>query len=180
MVCGLIIRAFLNKDNHGFLYTPNGIASGEFTVYIRPHSEHIKLVAGRNEATDAKHSTPFANYEYSHYAYHKVPITIYPHGRVTPEVWYGMKAIRIVHPTRKFCDFYLNENEPFVDSRPSNNWKLIAYYRGMGDKDMDRIACTWKSHKDLVRIDGFRSVDFALLSTRAINVGWSGEQQKYA
>jgi hypothetical protein len=175
------------RNNPGYLYTPAGIASGEFTVYIRPHGSlgtHQACVwklAGRDEdeirsvfeigAADAKHPTPFANWDYTHYAYHKCPTQVYSHhGRLIPERWYGMKAVRIVSPSRKFCDFHLYE-DTIVNGKPANKWRLIAYAHDSGDKDMDGIVCTWKSHKDVVRVDGFQSVDFALLSTRAINVG---------
>ncbi|MBV9178170.1 MAG: hypothetical protein JO297_14155 [Nitrososphaeraceae archaeon] len=89
------------------------VIQGYLVVYIRPHGSFgtheacVWKLAGRDEdeirsvfeigAADAKHPSPFANWDYTHHAYHRCPTHVYSdYGRVTPEKWYGMKAVRIV------------------------------------------------------------------------------------
>lgn len=177
------------KSNPGFLYTDKGLASCEMTGYFRPHGKlgtHQCLafkMAGRDEDpirsvfeicyAEDTHKDCYAHWDFMHFPYVSCPTTNYPHGKMTDGKWVGAKVVRLVSADKKQCDWYLFEDiDPFDSSsngKPKNNWKLVAHAVDRGTKEYDNIVTTWKNHKDLIRIDGFQNVDFALISDRAID-----------
>lgn len=181
-----------NNNPVGYLYTSKGIRNGEYTIYVRPeialgtHQSLAWKIGGRDEdalrslfeicAADATHKDPYCHFDFAHFPYITCPTSVTAgHGKMTDGKWYGFKALRIVDPSLKFCDWYLFEDtNPFDSSgKPLNNWKLIAHAHDIGCSGYSingvKIPTTWKSHKDLVRIDGFKSVSFCKMSIREID-----------
>jgi hypothetical protein len=176
------------KSNPGYLYTPKGIDNGEYTVLIRPHGQlhtHESAawkLAGRDDdsirsvfeinGADGEHSSPRANWNYAHFPYVHAPVQVASSfGKLTADKWYGLKAVRIVDPSKKFTDYYLFDDPNPVDSNGNlnNNWRLIAHAHDAGTSGYDNIPSTWKSQRDTFRSDGFQSWDFAKMSVREID-----------
>jgi hypothetical protein len=176
------------KSNPGYLYTPKGIDNGEYTVLIRPHGQlhtHESAawkLAGRDDdsirsvfeinGADGEHSQPRANWNYAHFPYVHAPVQVAPSfGKLTADKWYGLKAVRIVDPSKKFTDYYLFDDPDPVDSNGNlkNNWRLIAHAHDAGTSEYGNIPSTWKSQRDTFRTDGFQSWDFAKMSVREID-----------
>ena len=181
------------NDNPGYLYTEKGIDNGEYTIYIRPHGDlgtHQAAawkLGGRDEddirslfeicGADQEHNEPFSHWNYEHFPYVKCPTTVFkPYSKLQEDKWYALKAVRIVDSSKKFCDFYLFEDPDPIDEngKPRNQWRLIAHAHDKGtddysDDDGNPVPCTWKSHKDLFRTDGYENWDFALMSIRNID-----------
>ncbi len=62
----------------------------------------------------------------------------------------------------------MSDINPFNANGPANNWTLAATYHDVGCS-ASQSPLTWKCHKDLCRVDAFESVDFTLISDRAIS-----------
>jgi hypothetical protein len=178
------------QNNPGYLYTEKGINNGKYTIYPRPHGAlgtHQSCawkLGGRAEddkrslfeicaADEMTHKDPYAHWDYLHFPYVACPVKLVSssHGEMREGQWYGMKAVHLVTADKKSSMLYLYEDTDPFDSngKPKNNWKLIATAQDRGCSGYNGIPCTWKSHKDLVRVDGFENVDFALMSCRSID-----------
>jgi|SRR5215831_7251122 len=176
------------KDNPGFLYTDNSIGSGEFTLYIRTHGDlgthqaYACKIGGRDEDDlrsliemvypTASHSSVQVNVNYAHFPYVNVkPKIVNAPPKLVAEKWIGVKCIHVIADDKKSGDWELwYDDSPFAtaDGKPANNWKLAATYHDVGVKEYGNVPLTWKCHKDLCRVDGFKSVDFTLISDRQV------------
>ena len=175
------------KDNPGYLYTDHSIGSGEFTVFIRTHGDlgthqaYACKIGGRDEDDlrsliemvypTASHSDVQVNVNYAHFPYVncKPKILISP-PKLVAEKWVGVKCVHKIAADKKSGDWELwFDDNPFDDAgKIANNWKLAATYHDVGVKEYGNVPLTWKCHKDLCRVDGFKSVDFSLISDRQI------------
>jgi hypothetical protein len=176
------------QDNPGYLYSNNSIGSGEFTTYIRVHGNlhkhqaYAHKIGGRDEDAirsliemvypTASQSNITVNYNYSHFRYVSVkPILTIPNPPPLADNgnWIGLKTIHKISTDRSYTDWemWIDVN-PFNANGPANNWNLAATYHDVGCSDYNNIPLTWQCHKDLCRVDGFQSVDFTLISDRAI------------
>lgn len=176
-------------NNPGYLYTPKGIKSGEFTSYIRVHQDlgthqaYAHKIGGRDEDAirslieavypTATHSTMQINYNYAHFPYvNAKPNIKFNPPKLTVEKWVGFKTIRKVATDGKSSNIEMwVDLDPFdSNGKPKNGWKLAAMYLDKGTPGYKNIACTWACHKDLIRVDGFGLVDFTRISDREIDV----------
>jgi hypothetical protein len=176
------------QNNPGYLYTNNSIGSGEFTTYIRvrgdlhKHQAYAHKIGGRDEDPirsliemvypTASHRDITVNYNYAHFPYVSAkPILITPNPSPLSNngQWIGLKTIHKISPDRSYTDWELwYDVNPFNANGPANNWNLAATYHDVGCSDYKNIPLTWQCHKDVCRVDGFESVDFTLISDRAI------------
>jgi hypothetical protein len=176
------------QNNPGYLYTNNSIGSGEFTTYIRVHGDlhkhqaYAHKIGGRDEDPirsliemvypTASHRDITVNYNYAHFPYVSAkPILITPNPPPLSNngQWIGLKTIHKISTDRSYTDWEIwYDVNPFNANGPANNWNLAATYHDIGCSDYNNIPLTWQCHKDVCRVDGFESVDFTLISDRAI------------
>jgi hypothetical protein len=175
------------KENDGFLYNERGIKNGEFTTYIRvhkalgTHQAYAHKVGGRDEdairslaemvyPTDGKNTVAF-NYNYAHFPY------VHAKAKTLKELeefgedfgWLALKTIHIVKDDHTDWEMWADFDPIADDGTIKNNWEKIAEFRDEGCDDYDNVPVSWKCHKDVCRVDGFGSVDFALFSDREID-----------
>ena len=176
------------SDNPGYLYTPKGIKNGEFTSFIRTHGDlgthqaYAHKIGGRDEDAirsliemvypTATHNTIQVNYNYAHFPYvNAKPSIKFNPPKLVADKWVGVKTIRKVAPDGKSSQLEMwVDTDPFdTNGKPKNGWKWAAVYLDKGTSGYKNIPMTWACQKDLIRVDGFASVDFALLSDREID-----------
>ncbi|HET7283062.1 MAG TPA: hypothetical protein VFI70_00100 [Nitrososphaeraceae archaeon] len=176
------------ENNPGYLYSPKGIKNGEFTSFIRVHGNlgthqaYAHKVGGRDEDAirsliemvypTATHGDIQVNYNYAHFPY----VNAKPNIKFSPPTlaedrWVGVKTVRKVAADKKSSTLEMwVDLDPFDgNGKPRNSWKPAATYVDKGTSGYGNVPCTWACHKDLVRVDGFASVDFALFSDREID-----------
>lgn len=177
------------ENNPGYLYTPNSIKNGEFTSFIRTHGDlgthqsYAHKIGGRDEDAirsliemvypTRTHADIRVNYNYAHFPYVNVTPTIkFSPPELVAEKWIGVKTIRKVAADNKSSKIEMwVDVDPFdSNGEPKNGWKLAATYIDSGTPVYNNVPCTWACQKDLIRVDGFSSVDFALISDREIDV----------
>jgi len=181
------------SSNPGYLYTPKGIRSQEFTVYFRGqgdlgsgiHHAAAAKIAGRDEDNirsviemlypEVTHTSVGVNYNYAHFPYVAASGVkqLFSGDQMTQNKWVGMKVVKKVADDNKSTDLeeWVDLN-PFNSSgKPANNWRLKATYHDTGPPSgyTPRVAAYWRCQKDLLRVDGWGSVDFTLMSDREID-----------
>jgi len=176
------------QDNPGYLYTDKGIKNGEYTTFIRVHGSlgthqaYSATISGRDEDSirslmemvypTSTHSDIQVNYNYAHFPYvNAKPQIIKAPSKLVPEKWIGVKTIHFeTGPNTTHWEMYVNENPFDAQGNVDNKgWYKAAEYEDKGCKEYGNKAVTWKCHKDVCRVDGFQSVDFALFSDREID-----------
>lgn len=180
-------------SNPGYLYTQRGIKSGEFTTFVRGvkdlgsgiHHSWAHKIGGRDEDNirsayemvrpTVTHSDIQFNYNYAHFPYVNKSVTkvsgSWPPVAQTGH-WYGVKTVRKVAADNKSTDLEMwCDDDPFdaTTGKAKNNWYLAGKYHDVGTSEYKNIACYWKNHKDVIRIDGWDSCDFTYLSDREID-----------
>ena len=174
------------QNNPGYLYTDSSIGSGEFTTFIRVHGDlhvhqaYAHKIGGRDEDPirsliemvypTASHPDITLNYNFAHFPYvnAKPTLTISnpPHLADNGQ-WIGLKTVHKIGQGYSDWEVWVDV-DPFNGSGPANNWALAATYNDVGVQGYNNIPLTWKCHKDVCRVNGFQSVDFTLISDRAI------------
>ena len=177
------------ESNPGYLYTPNSIGSGEFTTYIRVHGDlgshqaYAHKIGGRDEdpirsliemcyptSTD---NYIQINYNYAHFPYvRKRPTVLFnPPMLADNGKWVALKTIHRIATNKTFSNWEMWVDIDAINDigEPNNNWTLAATYTDRGTPEYNNIPVTWQCHKDLCRVDGFASVDFTLISDRALD-----------
>lgn len=176
------------QNNTGYLYTDSSIGSGEFTTYIRVHGDlgkhqaYAHKIGGRDEDNTrsliemvyptSSHSDITVNYNYAHFPYISVkPALVIPNPPPLADDgnWIGLKTVHKIAADKSYTDWESwVDVEAFNTNGPANNWVLAATYHDVGTPEYNNISLTWKCHKDVCRVDGWESVDFTLISDRAI------------
>jgi hypothetical protein len=131
-----------------------------------------------------------ANWDYDHFPYLPVdeedaggPVKQFFDGDYCQDnKWIGLKHVHIVSDDKEQSTNRLYvDTDPFDNSgKPQNKWKLKAEWIDKGtlktkpddngdEQGYDGIPCTWRSQVDKIRIDGWKQVDFTLLSIREID-----------
>jgi hypothetical protein len=180
--------AWNSKPTPDFLYNAQGIRNREMTIYIRPHGqlkthESFSFKVGGRDNDDvrsaieivyptATHSTVVVNYNFAHFPYvaEKNVKQIFTGDKLTDGKWVAVKAVTKVSDDKKtqYLAIYADLDPWKADGTPSNNFKLKAECVTHGCKEYDNVVCSWKCQKDVVRVDGFKNVDYALYSDREI------------
>jgi hypothetical protein len=174
------------KDNPGYLYTDKGIKNGEFTTFIRVHDDlgthqaYAHKVGGRDEDAlrslvemvypTSSHGDVTINYNYAHFPYVKAkPKILKKVPAIEEDKWVGVKTIHIVGKDSTHWEMWADLDPIAKDGSINNNWEKIAEYEDKGCDGYDGQRMEWACHKDVCRVDGFGSVDFALFSDREID-----------
>ncbi len=138
------------------------------------HQAYAHKIGGRDEEPirsliemvyhTSSHSNITVNYNYARFPYVSVKPTLTipnPPPLADNGNWIGKTV------AYRDWEMYVDV-DPFNANGPANNWTLAATYHDVGCSDYNNIPLTWQCHKDLCRVDGFQSVDFTLISDRAI------------
>lgn len=176
------------KDNPGYLYNEKGILNGEYTTFIRVHDDlgthqaYAHKIGGRDEDDirsldemvypTSTHSTVQFNFNFAHFPYvHANAKQLKKVPELTVDKWIGVKTCHwVVDSNTTHWEMWHNDS-PFDSNGNIDNtkWEKIAEYEDKGCDGYDNINMRWKCHKDVCRVDGFGTVDFALFSDREID-----------
>lgn len=180
------------SDNPGYLYKQDDIKNQEFTGYFRPHGSlgtHQAVAAkiGGREEDDirslaemvyptATHSDVQFNWNYAHFPYINAKVKIVkPVPQFTDNKWVGVKVIRFpISKDLVHWEMWADLNA--VDSGTNtltNTWELIATFEDKGCKEYKNKACSWGQYRGVWRLDGWKNIDFMLISDRDVDpAGW--------
>ena len=184
------------KTQRGYLRSPHDVSNQEFTVFVRVHEPltplnaqvTLKIRGGRHSEKDGDLAsstmmtfgpggpsgiTRFAK-ELTHPLYDYVVLRPLLNVALQPGQWYGLKLISYSRPGvpgEVLNQLYL-DTAPFdAAGRPANGWQLLSEYTDVQGKRTGRHYDTladWGGWQTTLRMDGYRSIDFALPSVREI------------
>lgn len=174
-------------DNPGYLYKEDDIKNQEFTGYFRPHGSlgtHQAMAAkigGREEDEirslaemvypTATHSDVQFNWNYAHFPYINAKVKIIKKVPIlTDNKWVGIKVLRF--PKSKdlvHWEMWADLTAITPDNKIANNWELIATFEDKGCKEYKNKPCYWGQYRGVWRIDGWKNLDFALISDRDVD-----------
>ncbi len=183
------------KTQQGYLSSPADVRDQEFTVYLRVHElltpriaqATLKIRGGSHSPNDpdASSSTmmtfsPESNKtitrfgkELSHPLYDYVVLRPEFTATLQENQWVGMKLLSWTDPknaSRVINQLHI-DTVPFdAAGKPANNWKLFSEYvdvEGKSTGHYSRLA-DWGGWQTTLRVDGYRSIDFAYPSVREI------------
>jgi hypothetical protein len=184
------------KTQRGYLSSPGDVRNQEFTVYVRVHEPltplnaqvTLKIRGGRHTEKDGDLAssammtfgpggpsgiTRFGK-ELTHPLYDYVVLRPLLDVALQPGQWYGLKLISYSRPGvpgEVQNQLYL-DTAPFdAAGRPANGWQLLSEYTDVQGKRTGRHYDTladWGGWQTTLRMDGYRSMDFALPSVREI------------
>jgi len=179
------------SDNPGYLYKQDDIKNQEFTGYFRPHGSlrtHQSLAAkiGGREEDDIRslaemvyptetHGEVQFNWNYAHFPYINAKVKIIKQVPLfTDNKWVGIKVIRFpISKDLVHWEMWADLNAIDVNNQLTNTWELIAIFEDKGCKEYKNKACSWGQYRGVWRIDGWKSVDFMLISDRDVDpAGW--------
>ena len=173
----------------GYLATPRDLRHFEATAYVRVRGNlgrHITLSwllrggphSGRRPdlASCTGLEVPWGDQsakafrEYRHPLYDYIPLTpafdfAFEEGR-----WLGTKVLSWVVDGGTVNRLYL-DTDPFdAQGRPRNAFRLYLEWQDRDGDDTGRydVAATWAGYQTSLRVDGWRNVDFTLLSAREV------------
>ena len=134
-----------------------------------------------------KHSDIRVNYNYAHFPYipgkepHASKINILFNPPILTEgKWVGVKTVNKVGDNNKptLWEMWVDEDPIDSNGKPKNGWKLAATYEDKGVKNyhddehheiVNYPPVTWRGHKEVCRVDGYKKVDFVFISDREID-----------
>jgi hypothetical protein len=183
------------KTQKGYLSSPLDVKNQEFTVYLRVHEllnpdvaqASLKIRGGGHHAADPdagscvmmtlasqqhKFPTRFAK-ELSHPHYDYVPLKAAFDATLKDNVWVGLKLLswndpqdplRVIHQLHA-------DTTPFdALGKPMNQWRLLSEYVDVEGKSTGKYTklVDWGGWVTTLRVDGYRSIDFAYPSVREI------------
>ena len=174
---------------NGYLGKPNDLKNLEATAYVRVRgnngthtSMNWKLRGGRHSSSDESLSScvelgvpygdeaPEAGRELDHPYYDMVPLTPkFPYS-VEEGRWVGVKVVSYVIDGGTKNLLYL-DTDPFdANGKPRNEFRLYTEWEDLDGVNTGRYstAATWAGHVTTFRVDGWKFVDFAILSAREI------------
>jgi len=184
------------KTQRGYLSSPQDVRNQEFTVYVRVHEPltplnaqvTLKIRGGHHSEKDGDTASctmmtfgpggpsgiaRFAK-ELTHPLYDYVVLRPLLDVALQPGQWYGLKLISYSRPGvpgEVLNQLYL-DTAPFDSAgRPANGWQLLSEYTDVQGKRTGRHYDTladWGGWQTTLRMDGYRSMDFALPSVREI------------
>lgn len=186
-------QAFTWKTQRGFLASPTDIHNQEFTVYVRVHDLvspktaqiSLKIRGGGHHARDPDAAScsmmTFApslrktisrfGKELTHPIYDYVNLVSHVSGGLEEGRWVGLKLIS----WQDASDADRVTNQLFIDTggldgagKPSNQWQLLSEYVDVEGKSTGHYKkmVNWRGWQTTLRVDGYRTVDFAYPSLR--------------
>jgi hypothetical protein len=183
------------KTQRGYLSSPADVKNQEFTVYLRVHEvltpaiaqATLKIRGGGHHANDPdagsstmmtfapasnKSVTRFGK-ELSHPLYDYVALQPAFDAALQENQWVGLKLLSWTDPedrARVINQLHLDTTPFDAAGKPTNNWRLFSTYVDIEGKSTGRYSklADWGGWQTTLRVDGYRSVDFAFPSVREI------------
>jgi hypothetical protein len=183
------------KTQKGYLSSPLDVKNQEFTLYLRVHevlTPHVaqaslKIRGGGHHAYDPhagscvmmtlgaeQHqiATRFGK-ELSHPLYDYVPLKAAFDATLKDNVWVGLKLLSWSDPQdplRVINQLYADTTPFDAHGRPQNRWRLLSEYVDVEGKSTGKYSklVDWGGWMTTLRVDGYRSIDFAYPSVREI------------
>ena len=176
---------------HGYLGSPADLKNLEATVYVRVHTNNgthtsmsWKIHGGRHtgshdpRASCAELEVPYggvapkAARELNHPDYDYLDLTARFPYQVSDGKWLAVKIVSYFDPDGKSTHnaLYL-DTDPFdAAGRPANHFQLYSEWDDVDGQStgMYTQAALWAGWVTTFRVDGWQSVDFAILSAREI------------
>jgi hypothetical protein len=184
------------KTQQGYLSSPQDVRNQEFTVYVRVHEPltplnaqvTLKIRGGHHSEKDGDAAsctmmtfgpggvtgvTRFAK-ELTHPLYDYVVLAPQLDTQLADNTWYGLKLLSYSRPGKPLevvNQLYI-DTAPFdAQGRPANHWQLLSDYTDVQGKRTGRhydTVANWGGWQTTLRMDGYRSLDFAYPSVREI------------
>ena len=188
-------QQFTWKTQRGYLSSPHDVRNQEFTVYVRVHEPltplnaqvTLKIRGGRHSEKDGDLASSMMTFgpggpsgitrfakELTHPLYDYVVLRPLLDVALQPAQWYGLKLISYSRPgvSGEVLNQLYVDTAPFdAAGRPANGWQLLSEYTDVQGKRTGRHYDTladWGGWQTTLRMDGYRSIDFALPSVREI------------
>ncbi len=183
------------KTQQGYLSSPQDVRNQEFTVYLRVHElitptiaqAALKIRGGGHHANDPdagsctmmtlapvthKSVTRFGK-ELSHPLYDYVDLKPMLDAALRDNTWVGLKLLSWSHPkdpTQVVNQLHIDTTAFDAVGKPANQWRLLSEYTDIEGKSTGRYTklVDWGALQTTLRVDGYRSVDFAHMSVREI------------
>jgi hypothetical protein len=183
------------KTQKGYLSSPADVRNQEFTVYLRVHEmltprtaqATLKIRGGGHHAhnPDAgscimmtfageghEFPTRFAK-ELSHPIYDYVPLKPAFDAVLKDNTWVGLKMLSWSdpqNPLRVINQLFVDTTPFDTKGKPLNQWRLLSEYvdeEGKSTGNYSKLV-DWGGWMTTLRVDGYRSIDFAYPSVREI------------
>lgn len=187
---------FTWKNQQGHLSGPADLRNMEFTAYVRVHeildpkraAITLKVRGGRHTSAQPDLASGVMmtfqparqgvvsrfGKELVHPNYDYVPLRPLFPAALREEAWYGLKLVcwnTTDQPARAVFRLYV-DTDPFQRSTGclSNQWRLLSEYMDEEGKSSGQYTklVDWGGWETTLRTDGFREIDFALISLREI------------
>ena len=190
-------QAFTWKSQQGFLSTATGIHNQEFTVYVRVHELispktaqiALKIRGGGHHAREPDAAScsmmTFApavrkvvsrfGKELTHPVYDYVNLTARISTALEEDRWVGLKLLSwqdIGSANRVINQLYVDVGGLDHAGKPANRWEMLSEYVDIEEKSTGNYQkmVNWSGWQTTLRVDGYRTVDFAYPSLREIQV----------
>ncbi len=183
------------KTQKGHLGHPGDVKNQEFTVYVRVHDlltpeiaqVSLKIRGGGHHAKDPDAASatmmtfaPGSSSAVSRFG-KELTHPVYDYVKLKPEfdaslksnAWTGLKLLSWINPANPqqvVNQLYL-DNAPFdANGKPANRWRFFSQYLDEAGKNTGHYAqvADWGGWQTTLRVDGYRSVDFAWPSVREV------------
>lgn len=183
------------KTQQGYLSSPRDVRNQEFTVYLRVHElltptiaqAALKIRGGGHHTNDpdagactmmtfspATHKTitRFGK-ELSHPVYDYVDLKPLFDAALRDNTWVGLKLLSWSarqNPAQVINQLHIDTTPFDATGKPANQWRLLSEYIDVEGKSTGRYTklVDWGALQTTLRVDGYRSVDFAHMSVREI------------
>jgi hypothetical protein len=183
------------KTQKGYLGSPSDVRNQEFTVYLRVHElltptiaqAALKIRGGEHHNNDGdagsctmmtfapaggKGVTRFGK-ELTHPLYDYVRLQPAFAASLQDNTWVGLKLLSWAdpkNPAQVINQLHIDTTPFDAAGKPANQWRLFSEYIDVEGKSTGRYTklVDWGAVQTTLRVDGYRSVDFAHLSVREI------------
>lgn len=190
-------QTFTWKTQQGFLANPTDARNQEFTVYVRVHDllapktaqVSLKIRGGGHHSREPDAaSCSFMTFapairktvsrfgkELTHPIYDYVNLASRVPGALEEGYWVGLKLLSWQDP--RHADQVTNQL--FIDAgglddtgKPANQWQMFSEYVDIDKKSTGKYQTmvNWSGWQTTLRVDGYRTIDFAYPSLREILV----------
>ena len=184
------------KTQKGYLSSPLDVKNQEFTVYVRVHEVltpqiaqvTLKIRGGKHseKEPDAGSCTmmtfaPSSNSggvarfgkELSHPQYDYVKLRPALDISLNENTWIALKLLSYTNPQnplQTINQMHIDTTPFDANHRPANQWRLISEYADEEGKSTGYYnqLVNWGGWQTTLRMDGYRSIDFAFASVREI------------
>jgi hypothetical protein len=183
------------KTQKGYLGSASDVRNLEFTVYLRVHElltpaiaqATLKIRGGEHHTNDpdaasctmmtfapaSKQGITRFGKELSHPDYDYVNLKPAIDATLQDNTWVGLKLLSYTdpkNPTQVINQLHIDTTPFDAMGKPANQWRLLSEYTDVEGKSTGRYSklVDWGALQTTLRVDGYRSVDFAHLSVREV------------